>query len=48
MLSESRTLLFDNPAAALAPGIAIVITAASVNVIGDWLFERLSDRGRIR
>jgi peptide/nickel transport system permease protein len=48
MLSESRLLLFDNPAAALAPGIAIVITAASVNVIGDWLFERLSDRGRIR
>jgi peptide/nickel transport system permease protein len=48
MLSESRTLLFDNPAAAVAPGIAIVITAASVNVIGDWLFERLSDRGRIR
>jgi peptide/nickel transport system permease protein len=48
MLAESRLLLFDNPAAALAPGIAIVITAASVNVIGDWLFERLSDRGRIR
>jgi peptide/nickel transport system permease protein len=48
MLAESRTLLFDNPAAAVAPGIAIVVTAASVNVIGDWLFERLSDRGRIR
>jgi len=48
MLAESRTLLFDNPAAALAPGIAIVVTAASVNVIGDWLFERLSDRGQIR
>jgi peptide/nickel transport system permease protein len=48
MLAESRTLLFDNPAAALAPGIAIVTTAASVNVIGDWLFEVLSDRGRIR
>jgi peptide/nickel transport system permease protein len=48
MLSESRTLLFDVPAAAIAPGIAIVITAASVNVIGDWLYERLSDRGRAR
>ena len=28
MLSESRTLLFDNPWAALAPGIALVLTAA--------------------
>jgi peptide/nickel transport system permease protein len=48
MLSDSRTLLFDVPAAAIAPGIAIVLTAASVNVIGDWLYERLSDRGRAR
>ena len=48
MLSDSRTLLFDVPAAAVAPGIAIVVTAASVNVIGDWLYERLSDRGRAR
>jgi peptide/nickel transport system permease protein len=48
MLADSRTLLFDVPAAAIAPGIAIVVTAASVNVIGDWLYERLSDRGRAR
>jgi peptide/nickel transport system permease protein len=48
MLSDSRTLLFDVPAAAIAPGIAIVATAASVNVIGDWLYEKLSDRGRAR
>jgi peptide/nickel transport system permease protein len=48
MLSDSRTLLFENPATALAPGIALVLTAAAVNVIGDWLFERVSDRGRVR
>jgi peptide/nickel transport system permease protein len=48
MLSDSRTLLFDVPWAAIAPGIAIVVTAASVNVIGDWLYEWLSDRGRAR
>jgi peptide/nickel transport system permease protein len=48
MLSDSRTLLFDVPAAALAPGIAIVVAAASVNVVGDWLYERVSDRGRAR
>jgi peptide/nickel transport system permease protein len=45
MLSDSRTLLFDNEWTALGPGIALVATAASVNVVGDWLFERLSERG---
>jgi peptide/nickel transport system permease protein len=48
MLAESRTLLFDNPAAALAPGFMIVMTAASMNLIGDWFYEWLSDRGRAR
>lgn len=48
MLAESRTLLFANAWTALAPGIALVVTAASVNVIGDWLFEHLSDRGQVR
>jgi peptide/nickel transport system permease protein len=48
MLAESRTLLFDNPWAALAPGLMLVITAASMNLIGDWLYEWMSDRGRAR
>lgn len=48
MLAESRTLLFDNPAAALAPGALIVLTATSMNLIGDWLYDRLADRGRAR
>jgi len=48
MLSESRTLLFDNPAAAIAPGVAIALTAVSVSVLGDWLSERFSERGRSR
>lgn len=48
MLAESRRLLYDNPAAALAPGMMLVLTAASTNLIGDWLAERLSDRGRAR
>jgi peptide/nickel transport system permease protein len=45
MLADSRLLLFDNAATALAPAIAIVATALSVNLIGDWLFETLSERG---
>jgi peptide/nickel transport system permease protein len=48
MLAESRTLLFDNPWAALAPGAMLVATAVSMNLAGDWLYERLSDRGRSR
>jgi peptide/nickel transport system permease protein len=48
MLAESRTLLFDNPAAALAPAFMIVMTAACMNLIGDWFYEWLSDRGRAR
>lgn len=45
MLSDSRNLLFDNPAAAIAPGVALVLTAASVNLLGDWAFERFAARG---
>jgi peptide/nickel transport system permease protein len=34
--------------ACLAPAIALVLTAVSMNLIGDWSYERLSDRGRAR
>jgi len=42
MLSENRTLLFSNPAGLLLPAGMIVVTAVSMNLIGDWLFERLT------
>jgi peptide/nickel transport system permease protein len=48
MLSEGRAFIFANPVATLAPGAAIVATAASMNVIGDWLYEKLSSRGATR
>jgi peptide/nickel transport system permease protein len=48
MLAEGRTLLFSNPVATLAPGAMIVVTAASMNLIGDWLYEQLSSRGATR
>lgn len=48
MLSESRTLLFDNPVAAIAPGAMIILTAAAMNLIGDWTYETLSARGASR
>lgn len=48
MLFENRVLIFSNPAAAVAPGLAIVITAASMNLIGDWLFEVFAHRTAVR
>jgi peptide/nickel transport system permease protein len=48
MLAESRTLLFGNPAAALAPAGMIVLTASCMNLIGDWAYERISSRGATR
>jgi peptide/nickel transport system permease protein len=42
MLFENRTILFTNPLAALMPAAAIVITAGSINIIGDWIYQRMS------
>ena len=39
MLTEGQTILFYNPFASLGPGLAIVLLAVSVNLIGDWLYE---------
>jgi len=45
MLSENLPLIFVNPLAVLAPGVLIVVLATSVNLVGDWVYERLSARG---
>src|SRR4029453_6267560 len=42
MLFENRNILFSNPVALLLPAGMIVLTAVSMNVIGDWLFERFA------
>ena len=39
-LSDGRAVLFDNAAAALSAGVAIVVTAVAVNVVGNWLTEK--------
>jgi len=44
MLFENRTILFTNPLAALLPAAAIVVTAGSINIIGDWIYQRISIR----
>jgi peptide/nickel transport system permease protein len=45
MLSDNQALVFTNAFGALAPGIMIVLTAASVSIIGDWVAERYAARG---
>jgi peptide/nickel transport system permease protein len=42
MLFENRTILFTNPVALLLPAAMVILTAVSMNLIGDWLFERLT------
>ena len=48
MLAQNFSLIQSNAMACLAPAIALVLTATSMNLIGDWIYERLSDRGRAR
>jgi peptide/nickel transport system permease protein len=42
MLSENRNLIYSNPPGILLPALMIILTAVSMNVIGDWLFERFT------
>jgi peptide/nickel transport system permease protein len=44
MLFENRTLLLTNPLAAILPATAIVVTAGSINIMGDWIYERTANR----
>jgi peptide/nickel transport system permease protein len=46
MLAEGKEILFLNPAAALAPAVAIVSLAISANLIGDWIYDRHVARGQ--
>lgn len=39
MLADGQSLLFTNYWAAVGPGIAIVLLAVSVNLIGDWVYD---------
>jgi peptide/nickel transport system permease protein len=47
MLAENQSILFVNPAASLAPGAVIVFLAVSVNLVGDWLYDRYAAPERV-
>jgi len=42
MLFENRNILFVNPLGLLFPAGMIIVTAVSMNLIGDWLFGKLT------
>ena len=44
-LTDGRSLLLANPAAALAPALAIVVVACAVNLLGDAVAARSMSRG---
>jgi peptide/nickel transport system permease protein len=48
MLAQNESLLVVNPVAMLAPGVLIVALATSMNLIGDWAYERLTSQGAAR
>lgn len=44
MLFENKGLLFSNPWAVVVPALMVIIAAASMNLAGDWLYDRHSLR----
>jgi peptide/nickel transport system permease protein len=47
MLSDNQSQIFGDPLGALAPGLLILLTAAAVNIIGDWGAERIAASGGV-
>lgn len=45
LLAEGQSLLTVNPWLSLAPALMIVLTATSVTLVGDWMYDRFSERG---
>ncbi|MEN9644065.1 MAG: hypothetical protein RL238_734 [Actinomycetota bacterium] len=47
-LSDGRDLLGQNWGAIVVPGVLIIVTAAAINLMGDWLQERFDARAVAR
>jgi peptide/nickel transport system permease protein len=48
MIFDNQDILAVNPWAVFAPALMIVLTAAAVNIVADWGYDRLEARGRAR
>lgn len=45
-LTDNRAIMFDNPAAVIIPAALIILVASAVNIVGDWVGQRLSQVGQ--
>lgn len=48
IINDGLGLLYTRPVVALAPGIALVVTAVALNVLGDGVRDALDPQARIR
>ena len=48
IIDDGRALLYSRPLVAIAPGIMIVVTVLSLNVLGDGLRDALDPRAKLR
>jgi peptide/nickel transport system permease protein len=48
IIQDGQTLLYTRPIVALAPGVMIVVSVLSLNVLGDGLRDALDPRSKIR
>lgn len=46
-LSDNRSIMLDNPLSVIVPALLIILVACSVNLVGDWMGQRLSQRGGV-
>jgi peptide/nickel transport system permease protein len=44
-ISDGQNIMSENPAMLVVPALLIVLVAMAVNVMGDWLDDRLRERG---
>jgi peptide/nickel transport system permease protein len=48
MVEEYRLFIFDNPWGSLLPTAMVVATAISMDLIGNWLYNRFTEKGASR
>ena len=48
IINDGLSLLYTRPAVTIAPGLAIAVTAAALNVLGDGVRDALDPRARLR
>lgn len=44
-IADGRAIMFTNPAAVIVPALCIIAVACAVNIVGDWLGEKLDGGG---